>query len=38
MRIARFMFCLMLFGSLTSLLWAADVTGKWPAHSENGPS
>jgi hypothetical protein len=38
MRIAGFVFCLMLFGCLTSLLWAADVTGKWAAHSENGPS
>jgi autotransporter translocation and assembly factor TamB len=38
MRIARFIFCLVLFGCLTSLLLAADVTGKWAAQSENGPS
>jgi len=38
MRIARFMFCLMLFGCLTSPLWAADVTGKWTGQSENDPS
>jgi hypothetical protein len=38
MRIAGFIFCLTLFGCLTSPLWAADVTGKWDAHSENGPS
>jgi hypothetical protein len=28
----------MLFGGLTSLLWAADVTGKWAGQSENGPA
>jgi autotransporter translocation and assembly factor TamB len=28
----------MLFACLTSLLWAADVTGKWNAQSDNGPS
>ena len=38
MRIAGFIFCLTLFGSLTSQLLAADVTGKWAAQSENGPS
>jgi len=38
MRIAGFMFCLMLFGCLTSLLWAADVTGMWTGQSESGPA
>ena len=38
MRIARFIFCLVLLGSVTSLLRAADVTGKWSAQSDAGPS
>jgi hypothetical protein len=38
MRIAGFMFCFMLFGCLTSPLWAADVTGKWTGQSESGPA
>ena len=38
MRILRFAFGLILFGCLTSLLCGADVTGKWAAHSEDGPS
>ena len=38
MRIARCIFGLVLFGCVTSLLWAADVTGKWNAESDNGPS
>ncbi len=38
MRIAGFMFCLMLFACLTSPLWAADVTGKWTGQSESGPA
>ncbi|MGA3168818.1 MAG: hypothetical protein ABSF14_22175 [Terriglobia bacterium] len=38
MRISHFIFFLMLLGCLTSLLWAADVTGKWAAQSENGPA
>ena len=38
MRVSRLVFFLTLFGCLTSLLWAADVTGKWTADSENGPA
>lgn len=38
MRVSRLMFFLTLLGCLTSLLWAADVTGKWTAESENGPA
>jgi hypothetical protein len=38
MRISRFIFGLLLLACMTSLLWAADVTGKWAAQAENGPS
>jgi autotransporter translocation and assembly factor TamB len=38
MRISRVIFCLALFTCLTSLAWAADVTGKWAAQAENGPN
>ena len=38
MRDSRLTFFLTLFGCLTSLLWAADVTGKWTADSDNGPA
>ncbi len=38
MRVSRLIFFLMLSACLTSPLWAADVTGKWTANSENGPS
>jgi hypothetical protein len=37
MRVSRLVFFLTLFGCLTSLLWATDVTGKWTADSEEGP-
>jgi hypothetical protein len=38
MRSLCFVFCLTLLGCLTSLLWGANVTGKWAAQSEDGPS
>jgi len=38
MRFSRFALGLTLFGCLTSLLVAADVTGKWTGQSENGPA
>ena len=38
MRVSRLTFFFILFGCLTSLLWAADVTGKWTADSEDGPA
>ena len=38
MRVSPLIFFLTLFGCLTSLLWAADVTGKWTADSEDGPA
>jgi autotransporter translocation and assembly factor TamB len=38
MRVSRLTFFFTLFGCLTSLLWAADVTGKWTADSEDGPA
>jgi len=38
MRVSPLIFFLTLFGCLTSLLWAAEVTGKWAADSENGPA
>jgi hypothetical protein len=38
MRISRLVCCLILFGSLTSLLFAADVTGKWTGQSDDGPA
>lgn len=37
MRVSHLVVFLTLFGCLTSMLWAADVTGKWTADSENGP-
>jgi hypothetical protein len=36
MRMTHIVSALMLLGCLTSLVWAADVTGKWSAESENG--
>ena len=38
MRISRLIICFAMLGCLTSVLWAADVTGKWNAQSDNGPS
>jgi len=38
MRVSRLIFFVTLFGCLTSLLWAADVTGKWTADSDDGPA
>lgn len=38
MRVSRLMFLFTLLGCLASLVWAADVTGKWTADSEDGPA
>jgi autotransporter translocation and assembly factor TamB len=37
MRISRLAFCLILFGSLTSLLYSADINGTWKSEAGNGP-
>jgi hypothetical protein len=37
MHISRLVFCLVLFGSLTSLLYGADINGKWKSEAGNGP-
>lgn len=37
MRLSRFIGFIFLFGFLTSLLFAADITGKWTSDSGGGP-
>ena len=38
MRVSRLFCCLVLFGSLTSLLYCADIDGKWKTEADNGPN
>jgi len=38
MRISRTLFFLFLLGALTTLLYPADITGKWKGQTGNGPA
>jgi hypothetical protein len=38
MRVSRIIVFMFLFGFLTSLLYAADITGKWTGGSDGGPN